>query len=120
MRRQRMSRPRPLDHFRAFARRPVGLSAIVTRGDGSWKRPARLIDLSLGGACMEMLEVVPNGTAISLSVEAPHRWDPLFLQGEVVWLQTLDGAARLGVRFSHRSGHTLRALIELLEAEAYH
>jgi hypothetical protein len=116
-----MSPARPSDHFRAFARRPVGLSAIVSRGDGSWKRPARLLDLGLGGACMEMLESVPNGTAISLSVEAPHLWDPLFLQGEVVWLQALDGsAARLGVRFYHRSGRTLRALTELLEAEAYH
>jgi len=112
-----MSRPR-LNHFRAFARRPVGLSAVVSRGDGTWERPARLIDLGLGGACMEMLEAVPNGTAISLAVEAPHLWDPLFLEGEVVWLQALDGdAARLGVRFNHRSGRTLRALTELLEAE---
>jgi len=115
-----MSPARPSDHFRAFARRPVGLSAIVSKGDGSWKRPARLIDLGLGGACMEMHEAVPNGTAISLSVEAPHLWDPLFLQGEVVWLLTVEGNARLGVRFYHRSGRTLRTLTELLEAEAYH
>jgi hypothetical protein len=115
-----MSPARPNDHFRAFARRPVGLSAIVSRGDGTWKRPARLIDLGLGGACMEMLEVVPNGTAVSLAVEAPHLWDPLFLEGEVVWLRSVEGAARLGVRFHHRSGRTLRTLTELLEAEAYH
>jgi hypothetical protein len=115
-----LSRPRPFDHFRAFARRPVGLSAVVSRGDGTWKRPARLLDLGLGGACMEMLEAVPNGTAISLAVEAPHLWDPLFLEGEIVWLHTADGAARLGVRFHHRSGRTLRTLTELLEAEAYH
>src|SRR5215211_7587186 len=115
-----MSPARPLDHFRAFARRPVGLSAMVSRGDGSWKRPARLIDLGLGGACMEMLEAVPNGTAISLSVEAPPFRKTLFLEGEVVWLHPFDGTARLGVRFDHRSGRTLRALTELLEAEAYH
>lgn len=115
-----MSPPRPLEHFRAFARRPVGLSAIVSRGDGSWKRPARLIDLGLGGACVEMLEAVPNGTAISLAVEAPHLWDPLFLEGEVVWLTSSGAASRLGVRFYHRSGRTLRTLTELLEAEAYH
>jgi hypothetical protein len=115
-----MSPPPPLDHFRAFPRRPVGLPAIVSRGDGSWKRPARLLDLGLGGACMEMLEAVPNGTTLSLSVEAPHLWDPLFLEGEVVWLHSMEGAARLGVRFYHRSGKTLRTLTELLEAEAYH
>jgi hypothetical protein len=115
-----MSLARPLDHFRAFARRPVGLSAIVSRGDGSWKRPARLIDLGLGGACMEMLEAVPNGTSVSLSVEAPQLWDPLFLAGEVVWLHALEGAALIGVRFDHSSGPTLRMLTELLEAEAYH
>ncbi len=115
-----MAPPRPLDHFRAFARRPVGLSAIVSRGDGSWKRPARLLDLGLGGACVEMLEAVPHGTALSLSVEAPHLWDPLFLEGKVVWLHSLEGAARLGVCFYHRSGRTLRTLTELLEAEQYH
>jgi PilZ domain len=114
-----MSQPR-LTHFRAFARRPVGLSAVVSHGDGSWKRPARLIDLGLGGACMEMHEAVPSGTAIALAVEAPHLWDPLYLEGEVVWLHTVNGAARLGVRFLHRSGRTLRTLTELLEAEAYH
>jgi len=110
---------RPLDHFRAFARRPVALSALMTHGEGTWKRPARVVDLGLGGACMEMLEAIPNGTPVSLSVEAPHLWDPLLLEGQVVWLRVLDGAARLGVRFSHRSGRTLRTLTELLEAEAY-
>jgi PilZ domain len=113
-----MSRPR-LNHFRAFARRPVGLSAVISRGDGSWKRPARLLDLGLGGTCLETLEAIPNGTALSLAVEAPHLWDPLFLEGEVVWLQPLASAARVGVRFYHRSGRTLRTLSELLEAEAY-
>ncbi len=111
---------RPLDHFRAFARRPVALSALVSRGDGSWKRPAHLLDLSLGGVCVEMLEPLPSGTAISLSVEAPHLWDPLFLEGEVVWIHPVDGGARFGVRFYHRSGRTVRALAELLEAEQYH
>jgi PilZ domain len=114
-----MTRPRS-NHFRAFARRPVGLSAVVSRGDGSWKRPARLLDLGLGGTCLEILEPVPNGTAISLTVEAPHLWDPLLLEGEVVWMHTVAGAAHVGVRFYHRSGRTLRTLTELLEAEAYH
>jgi hypothetical protein len=115
-----MSPARPLDHFRAFARRPVGLSAVVSHGDGSSKRAARIVDLSLGGACLEMFEAIPNGTAISLAVEAPHLWDPLFLEGEVVWLHALSGTARFGVRFRHHSGGALRALTELLEAEAYH
>lgn len=115
-----MSRAHPLDHFRAFARKPVGLSAIVSQGDGSWQRPARLLDLGLGGAGMEMLEAVPSGAAVSLAVEAPHLWDPLFLEGEVVWLHTFEDRARLGIRFHHHSGRTLRALTELLEAEAYH
>ncbi len=110
---------RPHSHFRAFARRPVALSALMTHGDGSWKRPARVVDLGLGGACMELQEAVPNGTHVSLSVEAPHLWDPLFLEGRVVWLHVTDGAAHLGIHFSHRSGRTLRTLTELLEAEAY-
>lgn len=114
-----VDRAEPLDHFRALSRRPVSLSAVMSHGDGSWKRPARVLDLSLGGACMELHEAVPNGTSISLAVEAPHLWDPLFLEGEVVWLHVLDGAARVGVHFRHRSGRTLRRLTELLEAEAY-
>lgn len=111
--------PARSSHFRAFARRPVGLPAVVSRGDGSWQRPARLLDLGLGGTCLEVAEAIPNGTALSLSVEAPHLWDPLLLEGEVVWMHTLPDATHVGVRFYHRSGRTLRTLSELLEAEAY-
>ena len=68
---------------------------------------------------MELTEAIPNGTALSLSVEAPHLWDPLFLEGQVVWLRVQDGAARVGMRFRHSSGRTLRTLTELLEAEQY-
>jgi hypothetical protein len=71
--------PSARDHFRALARRVVNLPATVENRDGTWPRTARIMDLGLGGACMELLEVVPPGTPVRLLIEAPHLWDPLAL-----------------------------------------
>jgi hypothetical protein len=111
--------PAPAPHFRALARRVVNLPATVENRDGTWPRTARIMDLGLGGACMELLEVVPPGTPVRLLIEAPHLWDPLALDAEIAWLRVVEGGAVAGVRFEHHSGTTLRTLTELLEAEAY-
>jgi PilZ domain len=117
-----MSEPRaesPRDHFRALARRVVNMPAMVENRDGTWPRTARIMDLGLGGACMELLEVVPPGAPVRLLIEAPHLWDPLALDAQIAWLRVVEGGALVGVRFEHQSGTTLRTLTELLEAEAY-
>ena len=56
-----------------------------------------------------------------MSLEAPHLWEPLYVTGQVAWSQPQQArsAARVGVRFEAAAGATLRALVELLEAEAF-
>lgn len=109
-------------HFRAQARKPVSLIGALRPAalDVVWNRDVRVLDLGLGGACIEMSNSVPAGTAVELVLETPHLWDPLTLSGTVAWELALEeGGARLGVRFGHAQSRSARALTELLEAEAF-
>ena len=109
-------------HFRAQSRKPVSLVGALRPAsiDVVWNRDVRVLDLGLGGACVEMSNSVPPGTAVELVIDTPHLWDPLTLSGAVAWELTLEeGGARLGVRFEHGTGGSVRALTELLEAEAF-
>ena len=108
-------------HFRAHARRPVSLPATLVAGGGSWQRPARLLDLGLGGACVALAETVPVGSPVALVIDAPHLWNPLSVDGVVAWVgepQT-EPQTFLGVAFRPASGALLRTLTELLEAAAF-
>jgi len=113
----------PAPHFRALARRPVSLPARIAQaaqpinGSGA----ARLVDLGLGGACLELGQLLKDGTPLRLLIDVPHLWDPLELDARVTWARpgVGRGPARVGVRFEGASGRTLRLLAELLEAEAY-
>lgn len=108
-------------HFRAHARRPVNLHATAVAGGGSWRHPARLVDLGLGGACLELAEAIPVGSPVALIIDAPHLWDPLEIDAVVAWVrEPADAKATLlGVKFPTESGPLLRTLTELLEAAAY-
>ena len=109
-------------HFRAQARKPVSLVGALRPASihVAWNRDVHVLDLGLGGACVEMSTAVPDGTAVELVIETPHLWDPLTLRGAIAWQLTLEaGGARLGVRFDHATSSSVRALTELLEAEAF-
>src|SRR5262249_36854799 len=76
----------------ATARRRPGESA-APRAKGSdpstsGERPAgdriRIVNLSLGGACIEVSDLLMPGTSLELEIVAPTLWDPLVLQGRVV------------------------------------
>jgi hypothetical protein len=111
------------DHFRALGRRTVGAAAkVVVLGDpSSAELPARVVDLGLGGACLELARPLPEGAGVRVSLEAPHLWEPLRVTGQIAWSQPVEArpGARIGVRFETAAGSTLRALVELLEAEAF-
>ncbi len=124
----------PVPHFRALARRPVSLPARIAQAQrstsfgGAPAQPpvtgpaaARLVDLGLGGACLELGEMLKDGTSLRLLIDVPHLWDPLELEARVTWSRPAAARtpARIGVRFEGASGRTLRLLAELLEAEAY-
>jgi hypothetical protein len=83
----------------------------------------RVVDLGLGGACVEASDSAAAGTSVELVIDTPHLWDPLTLSGAVVWSRRLPdpegGGALIGVRFEHATGSIVRTLTELLEAEAF-
>jgi hypothetical protein len=111
-----------VDHFRAFARRPVQLTAAIRlASDASWRETARVVDMGLGGACIEVAEALAPGTPVRLQMTSPHLWDPLELRALVAWGREgqADKPPRIGVRFEHASGNTLRHLVELLETQNY-
>jgi PilZ domain len=106
-------------HFRAFARRAINLPATIgTLADGP--RPARLIDLGLGGACVEVRAALKVGFAVTLEVTAPNLWDPLIVPAKVAWVHPgAQGVTRAGVAFDHAGKAALPALVELLASYRY-
>jgi hypothetical protein len=123
------------DHFRAHGRRRVDLDATLRGRDGGFSHVARVRDLGLGGACVELGEPVATllpgevrpsvgverEAVVTLEVMAPTLWDPLLLGGRIAWVRR--GAAgrptRAGVRFEHRESASLYALFQLLGAHVY-
>ncbi len=89
----------------------------------AWNRDVRIVDLGLGGACVEASDSAASGTHVELVIDTPHLWDPLTLSGAVVWSRSVPdpegGGALIGVRFDHTAGGSVRTLSELLEAEAF-
>jgi hypothetical protein len=126
------------DHFRAHARRRVDLDATLRGREGGFSHVARVRDLGLGGACVELGELsepsrallpgdargaagVEREGAITLEVMAPTLWDPLLLAGRIAWVRrgTPGRPTRAGVRFEHREPGSLYALFQLLGAHVY-
>jgi PilZ domain len=112
-----------LGHFRAMARQPVSLLGALRAQEVDWNRDVRVVDLGLGGACVEVSDSVPAGTSVELVIDTPHLWDPLTLIGAVAWSRPAvdpeGGAAMLGVRFEHKTGGSVRTLAALLEAQEF-
>jgi hypothetical protein len=108
-------------HFRAFARRAVNLPAIVaTQAEGP--KPARLVDLGLGGACVELRPRTPVsvGAPVTVEVTAPNLWDPLIVPAKIAWVRPgVSGAVLAGLAFDHAGKSALPALVELLAAYRY-
>ena len=119
-------------HFRAHGRREVDLSAILDGGDAPKAsdpvdrpstvpaRPIRIVNLSLGGACIEAAEAVTLGASLELEIVAPTLWDPLVLKGRVVWSRADKGSPhRAGLAFEASDPARAFALFELLSAHDY-
>jgi hypothetical protein len=115
------------DHFRAHARRRVDLDATLRGRDGGFSHDARVRDLGLGGACIEIADSnsgivgVDRERVVTLEVMAPTLWDPLLLGGRIAWVRrgTTGRPTRAGVRFEHREPGALYALFQLLGAHLY-
>jgi hypothetical protein len=115
------------DHFRAHARRRVDLDATLRGRDGAFSHDARVRDLGLGGACVEIGDLhggaagVEREGVVTLEVMAPTLWDPLLLTGRIAWVRrgAQGRPTRAGVRFEHREPGALYALFQLLGAHMY-
>jgi len=111
------------DHFRAHARRPSRTTGTLSTAVGGLDsdQPVRVVDIGLGGASVELSDAPPLGARISLSLEAPHRWEPLVFEGRVAWAEPGPNyePTRIGIEFGQPTSVTLRALVDLLEADIY-
>jgi hypothetical protein len=105
-------------HFRAFARRAVSLPVTIATEGGS-ARPAKLVNLGLGGACVAVSEKTEAGHVVTLEVNAPNLWDPLVVVAKVTWVRTNGRAMLAGLAFDHSARGTLSSLVELLGAHGY-
>jgi hypothetical protein len=94
----------------------VRLTATVSHPRAGWVREARVLDLSFGGACLELAEHSGKGDLLMVSFESPSLWDPLAIAARVAWLAGPRGgrAARVGIAFEHRDPGAVYALFELM------
>jgi len=106
-----------IGHFRAHARRRVHLGLSLRQAGEDL--PARMVNLGLSGACLELARPLALTTRVLLHIVAPTLWDPLVLEGVVVWTRRENEAFRVGLRFEHTGEHAVGALFELLFAEQY-
>lgn len=107
-------------HFRTYERRPVRLPATLRKEDGATVL-ALVVDLSLAGAGLELLEELSLGAPLLLELTAPTLWDPLALRGRVIWFQAAQPRkpGRAGVEFIPDDSPQLFSLFEVLAAHAY-
>jgi len=117
-------------HFRSLGRKRERLSAQVsprapspdvapdTSPDAA-PEEAWLVDLSLGGACIELDQRFDPGRLLRVLIDLPGLWEPLELIAEVAWRGNTDksGKALTGVRFVQPSGKALRLLSEALATD---
>lgn len=105
------------DHYRAFPRRPTSLPAILRCDSVGHDLPAELVDLSLGGACVVLVEALALGASVRLRLDAAELWEPLLLPANVVWTKAVPlGRVRHGLRFLPESANAIAILAELIGA----
>jgi hypothetical protein len=105
--------------FRAHARRPVRLRALVTHVEAGWQRYAQVDNLGLGGARLLLEERLAVDDAVTLSFTAPTLWDPLVLRARVAWVGRGDLQGRAGLAFEHKGPEAVFALYELIVTLGY-
>jgi hypothetical protein len=105
-------------HFRTQGRRRVDLTASLLRPSHDSNETARIVDLSLAGACVEVERPLDPGTRVRMEIVAPTLWDPVVVRCRAVW-SGAPVSPRTGLSFEHGESSLVFALFELLEAHAY-
>jgi hypothetical protein len=104
------SRAADKPRFRAHARKPVRLAALLVHRDRGWQRDVLVFDLGLGGACVESADVLAVGDRVQVSFVTAERWDPLLVPARVAWI----AGARAGLAFEYASPESTWGVFELL------
>ena len=109
----------PSRPYRIHDRRVVRLDARVRFPASTLAYDARVVDIGLGGACVELtrfVDDVRSGDRLAISFQAPTLWDPLEMHAQAVWARSasLELPLRVGVRFEHGGPRSTLALFELI------
>lgn len=102
-------------HFRANARFSTSTTATVTLLETSQTLQGKVRNMGLGGLCLEVDAEVSSGQSAVLLLATPWLWEPLRLQGDVVWVRGDAYPALVGIRFQHTSHQTIQLVFEFLE-----
>ena len=116
--------------FRVHERRAVRFVVGMSHPSGGWHGEARVHDIGLGGAGLEMAGgSIKEGDRVILSFIAPTLWDPLEIPARVAWIRTTSGfepprdlrrpsaaetTTRFGVAFEATDAGRVLALFELV------
>jgi hypothetical protein len=106
------------DHFRAFERRVTSLSGQLLLDDGS-ASSVQVLNLSLGGACVELSQAPPLEVPARLEIEAPNLWEPLHVASRVIWVQPLGAHFRAGLVFQIENPQVAGWVLDILTLGAY-
>ena len=104
--------------FRAHARKPVRLAAVLAHRERGWQRDVIVFDLCLGGACVEGSDVLGVGDRVQVSFVTADRWDPLQIAARVAWTSNSQSGQRVGLAFEHASPEATWGIFELLVSGA--
>ncbi len=108
--------PRPKRPHRVAGRQ--ARARLLTTG----REELPVLDLSLGGACLALEEVLPGRERVRLELRHPHLAAPAALRAEVVWSRrAAEGSpARAGLRFLELTAPQRLALRRCMLAEHGH
>ncbi|WP_394823851.1 PilZ domain-containing protein [Pendulispora albinea] len=109
--------------FRVHERKPVRFVVGMSHA-GGWQGEARVHDIGLGGAGLEMSgrasappsPLLRENDRVALSFIAPTLWDPLEIPARIVWVRPSppSPALRFGVAFEATDSAKIFALFELV------
>jgi CheY-like chemotaxis protein len=103
---------------RAEDRRPIVVAVAVTRPSDPMVRLGRLVDVSFGGAQVELDVPLVAGERVKVAIRLSEFPPPLALDSTVVWRRTGKSGYTHGVSFGKRSKDDERRLRALLTRRA--
>jgi hypothetical protein len=110
-------------HFRATARIPLAplgmVRATLILQASSRTVIVDVVNCGLGGLCVQGEDAsFPADHDVVILLQASWLWEPLRLQGTIVWSRGNAYPARAGIALKHDSPAHLKALVDFLDRAA--